>query len=194
MERSARKISAIVVSSNCWKRPLPRSEIFSENEKKKEERLQSCGSPCPLLPSPPTSYFSHRRYHLDCLTRRFSIPSRDIVAVASQAARKIDTWAPNGPTKTDPTGTRQQKRMHIMNGWTRRRRNGCQKYIASVHPLSNSCTRGPDIATGRGWRGQKKRGGGAEAPWKKRKTRKEGREERETRWKTTEIERSRKTG
>lgn len=22
-----------------------------------------------------------------------------------------------------------------MNGWTRRRRNGCQKYIASVHPL-----------------------------------------------------------
>lgn len=52
--------------------------------------------------------------------------------------RKIDTWASNGPTKTDPTGTRQQKRMHIMNGWTRRRRNGCQKYIASVHPLPPS--------------------------------------------------------
>lgn len=49
--------------------------------------------------------------------------------------RKIDTWAPNGPTKTGPTGTGRQKHMHIMNGWTRRRRNGCQKYIASLHPL-----------------------------------------------------------
>lgn len=65
----------------------------------------------------------------------FQSPSLSTEAARRWHTRKIDTWASNGPTKTDPTGTRQQKRMHIMNGWTRRRRNGCQKYIASVHPL-----------------------------------------------------------
>lgn len=87
------------------------------------------------LPSLPTRYFCHRQR---CLPLRVDFQSHPGAPRRRRvpAARKIDTWAPNGPTKTGPTGTRQQKRMHIMNGWTRRRRNGCQKYIAAVHPLS----------------------------------------------------------
>lgn len=107
------------------------------------------------------------------------------------ATRKIDTWASNGPTKTDPTGTRQQKRMHIMNGWTRRRRNGCQKYIASVHPLSTSCTRGLDTGVGGGVKGETEKAGrrcrSAEKETETRRKRK-----RRGPRKTTETERSRK--
>lgn len=82
--------------------------------------------------------------------------------------------------------------MHIMNGWTRRRRNGCQKYIASVHPLSTSCTRGLDTGVGGGGvKGETEKAGrrcrSAEKETETRRKRK-----RRGPRKTTETERSRK--
>lgn len=92
----------------------------------------------------PRAIFSDRRrrcHRVARVARRFSISSAGAAAaVASCPQEKLIRGPLMAQRKTDPTATRQQKLMHIMNGWTGRRKNGCQKYIASV------CTHSPRVA------------------------------------------------
>lgn len=68
--------------------------------------------------------------------------------------------------KTDPTGTRQQKRMHIMNGWNQAKEERMPEiYCLGVCTHSpRECTRGPGPRTRHpvGVERQKKQGGGVE--------------------------------